>query len=86
MAPWRILLCWLLPAGLTSVWCGRDENTLLGLALALAVLGLVCPAGVWVSRRIGGHTSRSLLAVGQLTLLVFLMSYLVCARVLQHTW
>lgn len=86
VSPWRVMGTWLIPATLTSIWCSSDKNTLLGLALSLAVLGLAYSMSVWLSRRSGGQSGRSMLAMGQTTLLVFLAGYLVCARVLEHTW
>jgi hypothetical protein len=86
MSPKRVLATWVVPAFMTSIWCSRDESSLLGLVLSVAVLGLAYLAGVWLGRRGGGQSARSMLALGQITLLVFLIGYLICARALEHTW
>jgi hypothetical protein len=86
MTPWRVLLSWLLPAGMTGLWCSSDQNTLLGVVLAVAVLGAVYPIGVWLSRATGGQSGRSMLALGQTTLVLFLSGYLICAQILEDTW
>ncbi len=75
VSPTFVLATFLLPLGMTSVYCSRSGNLVIGAIIALTVLGVTFTASVVIARRGGGQTWRSMLAAGKIAELAFLCMF-----------
>jgi cobalamin synthase len=73
-----------LVAGLTSIYCVRRSNAMLGLIISLVVFAATFVASAELSRRRGGHTRDSLLSTGYVARLAFLICYVGFSETIQQ--
>ena len=76
-----VLLAWLAITALTIIYCSPDRHHIsTSLLISLASLVVAYLASFALSRRFGGQTEASVLAVGGIVELAFLLIYLPIAR------
>jgi cobalamin synthase len=73
-----------LVAGLTSIYCVRRSNAMLGLIISLVVFAATFVTSAELSRRRGGHTRDSLLSTGYVARLAFLICYVGFSETIQQ--
>ncbi len=75
VGPRFVLVSFLFPLGLTAVYCSRERNLVIGVIISLVVLATTFGLSVFIARRGGGQTRRSMLAAGKVAELVFLGAF-----------
>lgn len=75
ISPSTLLGHLVLPMGLTSLYCSRDQNLLTGVIIGLIVFATTYVVSIAFARRGGGQTRHSLFATAQVAQLTFLMLY-----------
>lgn len=81
---YHTFLAFLLVAALTTIYCVRRTNAMLGLIISLGVFAATFVVSAEFSRRRGGHTRDSLLATGHAARLAFLIAYVGFSETLQQ--
>lgn len=75
VSPSTLLAHLILPMALTSIYCSRDRNLLIGVIIGLFVFATTYVVSIAFARRGGGQTRHSLFAAAQVSQLTFLMLY-----------
>lgn len=81
---YHTFIAFVVAAGLTTIYCVRRTNAMLGLIISLVVFAATFVTSAELSRRRGGHTRDSLLATGYAARLAFLICYLGFSETIQQ--